>query len=120
MKKRLISAQSRKSPGTFGMVFLQSERRDRIAETILSAPHGHPLRRSGCFPAEPYPADGYWNEYHIPRPQFKRALAIVFSNDRTWIFRFVGPCGAGERAHEFLRRCATAAYRLLLAPQLAQ
>src|SRR5687767_9262690 len=85
LKRRLISAQPRKSPGTFGMVILRNERRDRVAEAILSAPHGHPVRRSGCFPAEPYPADGHWNKYHIRRPQLKRAPAIVFSNDRTWI-----------------------------------
>ena len=39
--------------------------RDKAAEATLSAPHGHPVRRSGCSSAEPYPPDGRLRAYQV-------------------------------------------------------
>jgi hypothetical protein len=69
-------------------VALLAKGRDRIVKAILSAPHGHPVRRSGCSPAEPYPADGYCHPYHIPKHQLKRPASVVLGNERSWVCRF--------------------------------
>ena len=55
-------------------------------------------------PPEPYPADGYGNNYPIPERQFKRRPAVVFSNERTWVFRFTDHAERGYLS--LFLRCA--------------